>query len=150
MNKKLLRDVMARGAMTRGVKTISINETCKHTAKLLAENDISGVCVIGDDGKAVGVISEMDILRVIGMENWENKTAESIMMENLENNTAESIITSNLEIVEPTTTLIEAANIMGKRHVHRLLILSEGGIGMSQKPIGILCSSDIVREAARD
>jgi len=137
MNKKLLRDVMARGAMTRGVKTISINETCKHTAKLLAENDISGVCVIGDDGKAVGVISEMDILRVIGMENWENKTAESIM-------------TSNLEIVEPTTTLIEAANIMGKRHVHRLLILSEGGIGMSQKPIGILCSSDIVREAARD
>ena len=137
MNKKLLRDVMARGAMTRGVKTISINETCKHTAKLLAENDISGVCVIGDDGKAVGVISEMDILRVIGIENWENKTAESIM-------------TSNLEIVEPTTTLIEAANIMGKRHVHRLLILSEGGIGMSQKPIGILCSSDIVREAARD
>lgn len=137
MNNKLLRDVMARGAMTRGVKTISINETSKHIAKLLADNDISGVCVIGDDGKAVGVISEMDILKVIGMENWENMTAESIM-------------TSNLEIVEPTTTLIEAANIMSRRHVHRLLILSEGGIGMSQKPIGILCSSDIVREAARD
>jgi len=136
MNTKL-KDIMARGAMTRGVITISINETCKHIAKLLRENDISGVCIIGDDGKAVGVISEMDILKVIGMENWENMTAESIM-------------TANLETIEPKTTLIEAANIMRRRHVHRLLLLSEGGIGMSQKPIGILCSSDIIREAARD
>lgn len=137
MKAKQLRDIMARGAMTRGVITISVNETCKHIAKLLSEKDISGVCIIGDDGKAVGVISEMDILKVIGMENWEKMTAESIM-------------TANLETVEPKTTLIEAANIMRARHVHRLLILSEGGIGMSQKPIGILSSSDIVREAAMD
>jgi CBS domain-containing protein len=137
MKTKLLRDVMTRGAMTRGVITISVNETCKHIAKLLSEKDISGVCIIGDDGKAVGVISEMDILKVIGMENWENKTAESIM-------------TSNLETVEPNTTLIEAANIMRMRHVHRLLVLSEGGIGMSQKPIGILSISDIIREAAKN
>jgi CBS domain-containing protein len=137
MKTKLLKDLVARGAMTRGVITVSINETCKHIAKLLQDNDISGVCIIGNDGKAVGVISEMDILKVIGMENWENIMAESIM-------------TSNLETVEPRTTLIEAANIMTKRHVHRLLVLSEGGIGISQKPIGILCSSDIVREAASD
>jgi CBS domain-containing protein len=136
MNTKL-KDVMARGAMTRGVVTVSINETCKHIAKILSERDISGVCIIGNDGKAVGVISEMDILKVIDMENWENMTAESVM-------------TSNIEIVGPKTTLIEAANIMKRLHVHRLLILSEGGIGMSQKPIGILSSSDIVREAARD
>lgn len=137
MNNKLLRDLMARGVMTRGVITASVNENCKNIAKLLSEKDISGVCIIGDDGKAVGVISEMDIIKVIGMENWENMRAESIM-------------TSNLEKVEPNTTLIEAANIMRKRHVHRLLILSEGGIGMSQTPIGILSISDIIREAARD
>jgi CBS domain-containing protein len=137
MKTKLLKDVMARGAMTRGVITISVNETCKHIAKLLSEKDISGVCIIGDDGKAVGVISEMDILKVIGMENWEKMTAESIM-------------TANLETVEPKTTLIEAANIMRTKHVHRLFLLSEGGIGMSQKPIGILSVSDIIREAAMD
>ena len=137
MNRKILKDVMARGAMTRGVITASINDKCKHIAKLLSEKDISGVCIVGDDGKAVGVISEMDLIKVIGMENWENIRAESIM-------------TSNLETVEPNTTIIEAAKIMRKRHVHRLLILSEGGIGISQKPIGILCISDIIREAARD
>ncbi|MCE8429470.1 MAG: CBS domain-containing protein [Candidatus Methanoperedens sp.] len=104
---------------------------------MLSRKDISGVAVIGDDGKAVGVISEMDILKVIGIENWENKTAESIM-------------TSNLETVGPTSRLIDAANMMNRKHVHRLLVLSEGGIGMSQKPIGILSASDIVREAAKD
>jgi CBS domain-containing protein len=132
LKNRLLRDVM-----TRGVETISINGTCKQAAKLLSKKDISGVCVVGDDGKAVGVISDMDILKVIGIENWENMTAESIM-------------TSNLEAVGPTSTLIEAANIMKSKHVHRLLILSEVGVGISQKPIGILSVSDIVREAARD
>ncbi|MCX9085811.1 MAG: CBS domain-containing protein [Candidatus Methanoperedens sp.] len=137
MNNKLLKDIMARGAMTRGVITASINDKCKHIAKLLSEKDISGVCIIGDDGKAVGVISEMDIIKVIGMENWENMRAESIM-------------TSNIEKVEPNTTLIDAAKIMRSRHVHRLLILSESGVGISQKPIGILSISDIIREAAKD
>ncbi len=129
---KLLRDIM-----TRGVVTVSINDNVKQITKLLSKKDISGVAVIGDDGKAVGVISEMDILKIIGIKDWENMNAESIM-------------TPNLETVEPTSTLMEAANIMKRKHVHRLLILSERGMGISQKPIGILSASDIVREAARE
>ena len=132
LENKLLRDVM-----TRGVVTVSINDTVKQIATLLSKKDLSGVAVVGDDGKAVGVISDMDILKVIGVEGWEKMTAESIM-------------TSNLETVEPTSTLIKAASIMKRKHVHRLLILSEGGVGISQRPIGILSVSDIVRELAKD
>jgi len=133
----ILRNKLLRDVMTRDVATVSINDNVKQIARLLSKKDISGVAVIGDEGKAVGVISEMDILKVIGIENWENKTAESIM-------------TSNLETVGPTSRVIDAANMMNRKHVHRLLVLSEGGMGMSQKPIGILSASDIVREAAKD
>ena len=133
----ILRNKLLRDVMTRDVATVSINDNVKQIARLLSKKDISGVAVIGDEGKAVGVISEMDILKVIGIENWENKTAESIM-------------TSNLETVGPTSRVIDAANMMNRKHVHRLLVLSEGGIGISQKPIGILTASDIVREAAKD
>lgn len=129
---KLIRDIM-----TRGVVTVSIRNTCKQVTKLLNKKDFSGVCVVGDDGKAIGVISNMDILKVIGKDKWENMTVESIM-------------TPNLETVEPTSTLIQAANIMKTKHVHRLLILSEGGVGISQTPIGIVSVSDIVRESASD
>lgn len=123
--------------MTRGVVTVSIKDNVKEITKLLSNKNISGVAVIGDEGKIVGVISDMDILKVIGIENWENMTAESIM-------------TSNIETAEPTNTIMHVANIMKKKHLHRLLILSESGVGISQKPIGILSISDIVKEAARD
>ncbi len=132
-----LRNKLLRNLMTRGVVTVSINDNIKQIAKLLSDKDISGVAVVGDEGKIVGVISDMDILKVIGTDNWENVTAEAIM-------------TSNIETVEPTNTINDAANIMKRKHVHRLLILSESGVGISQKPIGILSVSDIVREAARD
>lgn len=126
-----------RDIMTRGVITVSINDKAKRIAKLLSNEDISGVAVIGDEGKIVGVISDMDIVKVVGTGTWENMTAESIM-------------TPNIVTVEPTDTVIYAANIMKQKHLHRLLIVSEIGVGVSQKPVGILSISDIVREAARD
>ena len=132
LRNKLLRDIM-----TRGVVTVSIKDNAKQIAKLLSNKDLSGVAVVGDEGKIVGIISDMDIVKVIGIENWENMKAESIM-------------TPNIETVEPTNTVNDAANIMKRKHINRLLILSESGVGVSQKPIGILSVSDIVREAVRD
>ncbi len=126
-----------RDIMTRGVISVSINDKAKYIAKLLSNEDISGVAVIGDEGKIVGIISDMDIVKVVGTGAWENMTAESIM-------------TSNIVTVEPTDSIIYATNIMKQKHLHRLLIVSEGGIGVSQKPIGILSVSDIVREAGRE
>jgi len=120
LENRLLRDIMTR------VVVVS----------LLGKQELSGVAVIGNDGVAVGVISDMDILKVIDKENWENITAESIM-------------TSNIQKIKPTCTLGEAAKMMREKSIHRLLVFSESGVGASQRPIGILSASDIVREAGR-
>lgn len=132
LENKLLRDVM-----TRGVVTVPLDATVKEVAAMLSDQGLSGAAVISSDGEAMGVISDMDILKVIGKENWENLPAESIM-------------TSHIEIVKPTSTIVEAARIMREKHIHRLLVFSERGVGASQRPIGILSASDIVREAARE
>lgn len=128
---KLLRDIM-----TRVVVTVPVRATVKEIALLLSKQGLSGVAVIGNDGVAVGVISDMDILKVIGKENWENITAESIM-------------TSNIQMIRPMSTLGEAAKLMREKSVHRLLVFSESGVGASHRPIGIVSASDIVREAAK-
>jgi CBS domain-containing protein len=128
---RLLRDIM-----TRGVVTVPIRAKVKEIVSMLSKEGLSGVAVIGHEGVAVGIISDMDILKVIGKENWENITAESIM-------------TSNILMVRPMCTLAEAAKIMRENAVHRLLVFSERGVGASHRPIGILSVSDIVREAAR-
>ncbi|MBE0522408.1 MAG: CBS domain-containing protein [Candidatus Methanoperedenaceae archaeon] len=131
IGNKLLRD-----AMTRGVATVPMDDTVKRVAVMLAKQGLSAIAVISPDGEVVGVISDMDILNVMGKEGWENMTAESIM-------------TTRIETVSPTSTINEAARIMREKHIHRLLILSEPGVGASQRPIGILSASDIVREAAK-
>ncbi len=129
---RLLRDVM-----TRGVAAVPMDATAKHIASMLSKRGLSSVAVIGPYGEAMGVISDMDILKAMGTDDWENLPAESIM-------------TSHIEIVKPTSTIGEAARIMREKHIHRLLVFSERGVGASQRPIGILSASDIVREAARD
>ena len=131
MNKILLRDVM-----TRGVVTVPLDATAGQIAAMLSKHGLSGAAVIGPDGEAVGIISDMDILKVIGKPDWEKMPAESIM-------------TPHLVTVNPTSTLGDAAKIMREKHIHRLLVLSERGVGASQRPVGILTASDIVREAAK-
>ena len=131
LENRLLRDIM-----TRGVVTVPMDATVKEIAAILTRQGVSGVAVIGPDGVAVGVISDMDILKVIGKENWEKISAESIM-------------TSNIQMIRPMCTLCDAAKIMREKAIHRLLVFSERGVGASHRPIGILSASDIVKEAAR-
>lgn len=131
IGNKLLRD-----AMTRGVVTVPMDVTVKDVAVMLTGQGLSAIVVISPDGEAVGVISDMDILKVIGKDGWENMAAETIM-------------TTNIETARPTSTLNEAAKIMREKHIHRLLVFSEHGVGASQRPIGILSASDIVKQAAK-
>jgi len=128
---------LSRDIMTRDVITVPMNDTVKHIANVLSRKRISSVIVTNHDGEAMGVISDTDILKVIGKGNCENLTAENVM-------------THNLESVKPTSTLTEAAIIMREKHIHRLLVFSEGGVGASHRPIGILTASDIIREVARE
>ena len=130
-------NTLSRDIRTRDVITVPMNETVKHIADLLCRKRLTGVVVTNNFGEAMGVISDTDILKVIGKGGWENMTAENIM-------------SYNLEFVRPTSTLTEAAIIMREKHIHRLLVLSEGGVGASHRPIGILSASDIIREAARE
>lgn len=132
LDQKLLRDVM-----TRGVVTAPMDATVKQVATLLSKQGVSAVAIISPDGEAVGIISEMDILKVIGKKNWENMPAESIM-------------STCIETVKPTSTIAEAARIMRNKHIHRVLVFSERGVGASQRPVGILSASDIIRVLAKE
>lgn len=127
---------LSRDIMTRDVVTVPMNAPLRHIADLLSRKRISSVVVIDNVGEAMGVISDTDILKIVGKDNFEKMTAENIM-------------THNLEFVKPTSTLAQAAGIMERKHIHRLLVFSEGGVGASHRPIGIVSASDIVREVAR-
>ena len=129
--EKMIRDVM-----TRGVVTASPDTPVKEIAERMANQHLSGVAVIGAQGDVLGFISEMDMVKVLHKPDLKQLTAEDIM-------------SSRLIAVAPDATLGRAARIMDEGHIHRLLILSEKGVGASQRPVGILTTSDIVREVAK-
>jgi CBS domain-containing protein len=128
---KLLKDVMTKRVVTIP-STISIREI----SKIMVREDVSGVAVTSPGRGVVGIISECDVLRRFGKRNWELLTAEEIM-------------TPYVEAIRPDTTLEEAAYVMQKKHIHRLLVMGRD-LSEPQMPVGIISASDIVKEIGRN
>lgn len=59
--------MIVRDVMTRGVITVSLDTQVREIAKLMVEKDISGVAVTAPDNEVVGVIAEMDLIKVLAM-----------------------------------------------------------------------------------
>lgn len=128
---KLLKDVM-----TKRVVTIPPTLLIREISKIMAREKVSGVAVVGPERGVMGIVSECEVLRHFGKQNWELLTAEEIM-------------TPYVEAIRPETTLEQVADVMQKKHIHRLLVMGRD-LSEPQMPVGIVSASDIVREIGRD
>ena len=59
------KSVSLESYMARNVVKVSANATILEASKVIIKEQVSGVCVVDDDGKLVGVLSELDCLRAI-------------------------------------------------------------------------------------
>ena len=127
-NHILLRDIM-----TRGVTSVPLDITLREVAKIMIDQNVSGVAVTDHNGEIMGFITEMDMLHVV-------------VDKSLLDSTAETIMTTSLKSISPSTDLETASKVMLDARIHRLIILSEQGMGASDRPVGILSASDIIRQ----
>lgn len=125
--KKFLKDIM-----TKKVVTIPSTASIKEIARIMAREEVAEVAVSSPDRGVMGIVSECDVLRHFGKRNWELLTAEEIM-------------TPYVEAIKPETTLEQAADVMQKKRIHRLLVMGRD-LSEPQMPAGIVSASDIVRE----
>lgn len=123
------KEKKVREVMTRGVITVAHDTPVNEIVKILVRKDISGIVVTAPDNEAVGVISEIDIIKFMD-KDWDSLTAEDVM-------------SHFVRAIDPETTLRKAADTMKELNIHRLLVLSlSPAPGV---PIGILSASDILR-----
>nr|AAU82791.1 inosine-5'-monophosphate dehydrogenase [uncultured archaeon GZfos1C11]QNO55188.1 putative protein [Methanosarcinales archaeon ANME-1 ERB7] len=123
------KEKKVREVMTRGVITVAHDTPVNEIVKILVRKDISGIAVTAPDNEAVGVISEIDIIKFMD-KDWDSLTAEDVM-------------SHFVRAIDPETTLRKAADTMKELNIHRLLVLSlSPAPGV---PIGILSASDILR-----
>jgi CBS domain-containing protein len=103
---------------------------------MLEENEISGMPVVDAGGALVGVISETDIVRARATEylwrRWPGLRVRHLMHT--------PVLTA-----DATMDIEEAASVMERNHVHRLVVVDES----QSRPLGIVSTSDLVRAIAR-
>jgi predicted transcriptional regulator len=88
------------------------------------------VVVVDNVGDMVGVISALDIFKLLNeRKNWDF--------------VAEDIMTPYAITITPDTEIEEAAKMMLENSIHRLIVTLSP---TKKKPVGILSSTDILKE----
>ncbi|BAZ53135.1 CBS domain-containing protein [Nostoc ellipsosporum NOK] len=142
--------------MTHNPIVVRPETPLQEAVQIIAERRISGLPVVDDAEKLVGIISETDLMwqetgvtppayimfldSVIYLQN--PATYERDLHKAL-GQTVGEVMSKNPITISPDKTVKEAAKLMHDRNVHRLPVLDSAG-----QVIGILTRGDIIRAMA--
>jgi CBS domain-containing protein len=137
--------------MTRDVVIVRPDATLKEAARLLVSRRISGMPVVGDGWRVVGVLSEGDVLfkqRGAGDEDrrllaWLVHRRDAAEQAKLDARLVEEAMTSPAITIDAGWSLASAADRMLENRVNRLPVVRAGRL------VGIVTRADIVRAFAR-
>jgi len=143
----------AADVMTRDVATVRAGATIEEAIRLMLERHISGLPVVDDRGRLVGIVTESDLLhrtelgtakerpRWLAFLLGPGKLAYEYVRANARK--IEEIMTSEVVSVAPDTPLEDVVWLMDRHHVRRLPVVSAG------VPIGIISRADLIRALAK-
>ncbi len=123
--------VLVGDIMTDKVITIRADKPVSEVIKTMNSNDISGIVVVDFVGEVVGIISAIDVFKVF---NEVEDTDRDFV--------AEDIMTPYMVDIQPETPAEEAARIMLKNVINRLVVTESPS---RKKPVGLISSTDILR-----
>jgi len=151
-------DCLVKDIMTRKVITVGPETTLREVARTLFENHISGVPVVDESNRLLGVLSETDI--VAAVKTYERKLnmvfpTPSILSisfrpdykeremaqaaSEFQSLKAKDIMTREVYVLGPEDTLQRAVLIMNSFGVNRIPIVED------MKLVGIVARADVIR-----
>ncbi len=110
--------------MQQDLISVNINDTVKKVASIMKEEDI-GVVPVMDEGKAVGIVTDRDI--IISCIAGGHSTDDPIS----------HAMTEEIISIERDHSIQEASMLMQKNKVSRLLVMD------NEKPVGIISLQDL-------
>jgi CBS domain-containing protein len=141
-----VRDIMQTAVVKVGPET-----TVRELAEVLAEHKISGVPVVGDEGRVIGVVSEADVILqdadlhfpyylqfldsviyVQSVSKFETRLRKMFGIK------VADIMTREVVTISPDASVYDAAALMADRKVNRVPVTED------DKLVGILTRADIV------
>ncbi len=123
--------------MQTNLKSIGAADLVGEAITALAEHHVSGLPVVDDGGRLVGVLSNSDVLQALA-EHSDPEERERIF----EQTEVRELMTPRPQTVTPEASIKDAAQRMLYLEVHRLFVEREG------KLTGVISTTDLVRAMA--
>jgi CBS domain-containing protein len=144
--------------MNRDLLTVTPATPLSEAIHLFVDRQISGLPVVDDAGKLVGVISESDLMwREKGLDRplylmfldsviyLQNPVERDRDLHKVLGQTVGEVMTEGAISITADATLPTAARIMHDKKIHRLPV-----VDAEDRPIGIITQGDIVRAIAKE
>ncbi len=145
--------MLVKDIMTKDLITIKQQDTVEKCANILSKESFSGLPVLDDNGKLIGIVTEGDLIRrasklptppyleILGGRIF--LESEKSYIESLRKSVGskvEDIMTKNVAVVYDTDDMNDAATMMVDKRVKRLPVLdSEGNL------VGIVSRKDVMK-----
>lgn len=130
-------DLRAGDLMTLDPVTITMDATIEEAETLMRDFRISGLPVVDDEGRLAGVVSQTDLLYLAV------PSVRALIRHRDSGIRIGEVMSVPAVTVAVDATLADAARIMDRRHLHRLVVIDAEG-----RPVGVLSSMDYVALAA--
>ena len=124
--KEIENEMLVSEVMTKNVFTLDVRANATEIATGMTRHNVSSI-VVTKNGDAVGIITERDIVRKVVA--WEKESGKI---------SASEIMSSPLMTIRPSTNIIDAARIMLKHDIRRLVVKENGS------PSGIVTDKDLL------
>ena len=137
---------------SRPLVTVTPETTVEVLNRILAEHRISGAPVVDGDGRAIGVVSQSDVVRLAAAARGVSQDAvlgerksngEIALARELRGRTVADIMEPRVHSVAVEESLPVVARIMRNLHIHRVVVVEHG------KLVGILSAFDLLRVIER-
>jgi len=124
---------MVKEVMQRELVTCLVTTPIDHVMRRLVEYGVHALVVVDEDGYAIGIVSQTDVLLAYRARPADEATPQR----------AGEIMSSELITCAPAATLLEAVTLMTRNHIHRLVVAKPDSGHVY--PLGILSMTDIIR-----
>jgi len=118
-----------RDCMSSSPITVSPRTEITQVVRMLIEHDISGVVVVDDGARVVGVVTERDCIAAAASADYYGEWGGPV----------EKFMSSPAECVEPGENLVDVADRLTKSAFRRFPVVEEGRL------VGLLARRDVMR-----
>ena len=137
--------------MIRDVVTVKADAEMNEAVRLLSEKGVGGLPVVDDENRVVGVVTEADVLCMLGVERKHGfkdlmryVLGESSCLKHKEGGMVSDFMASPAVVVRFDQDTLEAAGLLAQRRIKRLPVVDE-----NNRLVGIITRADIVKAVAK-